>query len=133
MCAVAIVYLARCNTEKALESQVESVESPAQPPYMCSPKGQGNVYMAYALAVIMPAVSYSVNSDRRLVYVGMHYLSTVLMGHLRKAITGEPPNALYIVLVLTLYLVLPVRMAVLNVYRGRQKYAVDAKATTTSA
>lgn len=150
--AVYVVFKARTTTEAARRELLEgylvagstAVPSPSMHPLLSSPKGTGPAFMAYTIALMFPALSYALNSDRRLVYYGIALLSTLFQLSFifltfaaailpsLEDISTQSSEVLSVVATRLaigaaasglLYVVLPIRMALMNVYRARQRYA----------
>jgi hypothetical protein len=147
--ALYVVFSARTGTRIARQELVQSylmAGYSAAPivsmhPLLASPKGQGDVLFAYIIAFLSPASSYALNSDRRRVFFGIGLLNALLSGGFLFSgfcatvflmILGEEDQELsllvagrlgFVTLVLfILWLAFPVRMAIANVQKNRQKY-----------
>lgn len=131
-----VVYKAKVVTRKALSEPFKSSHF-----IMSSPKGTGSEFMTYAIAVMNPAASYAINSDRRLAYLGISFLQGFLQSFLFGVIVGlfvsrtipdvasseVAGTTLTRLIALTVAAftaawLLPVRMAVNNLAAARRNY-----------
>lgn len=145
------VWAAKRATETARRELVEgylvsgssAAPSLSMHPVLASPKGTGSAFLSYFIAIFSPSVAYCLNADSRLsaygisILYGLFYspfvmsLAASLTINNNAVIISDPELRSLVstrlmigaVVALVLAIVFPVRMAVMLVYRSRQRYA----------